>query len=93
MSINLKVVLNSLKLRAIGTIQKLAQRECENEEKKAILDAAIVEQLKMIISDCNIGWVGSLIINKLIMPYIPEITQFIYDLVKAKVVGVTKENG
>lgn len=87
------VILNSIKFRAIGTIQKLVQRECENEEKKAILDAAIIDQLKMMICDYNIGWIGRLIINKLILPYIPELTQFIFDLVKAKVAGVTKENG
>lgn len=93
MSINVNAIFKTLKNAAVRTIQDLVERECSNETKKQLLDAAIKEQMQMIINKCNAGFLLKIIIGKYVMPYIPEITQFIYDLVKAKVIGVTKENG
>jgi len=90
---NLKDVFTSIKYCAISTIQKLVERECTNEEKKKLLDAAVKERLEYLLNQCNTGFIIKLLISKFVLPYIPEITQFIYDLIKTKVIGVTKENG
>lgn len=61
-----------------------------NEEKKQKLDEAIVAFLQANIS--NYHFFVRFAIQKLLIPYVSEFTQAIFDLLKARIQGVTKED-
>lgn len=75
---------------AVVTIKDLAEKELANEDKKAQLDRAIKGFLISVLAGAKVGWLTKLLIERLIMPHISELTQAIYDLLKQKIKGVTK---
>ena len=85
-----KTFLKQLKEYLIVTITDLANKELQNEEKKAQLDRVITEFLISVIAGAKIGWFTKWMIEKLVLPHISELTQFAYDLLKEKIKGVTK---
>lgn len=59
------------------------------EEKKQRLDNAIIAFIQTNIS--NYHFFVRFAINKLIIPYVADFTQAIFDLLKARIKGVTEE--
>lgn len=84
-----KMVLNQLVFCAKNTVTDLAKKELSNTEKKAQLDNVIMTLILSILDGAKIGWITKLIIEKFVLPRISEITQAVYDLLKAKIEGVT----
>lgn len=72
-------------------IVELTKKEISNEEKKEILDNAvtayIIQTLNAVSPNFFIRWA----ITKLLLPNISIITQKIFDLLKEKIDGLTKE--
>ena len=72
-------------------IKELANEEIENTEKKAKLDTAIGVFIETTLAKAKLNIFVKLCIKKLVIPHVAEITQVVYDLLKAKINGVTDE--
>ena len=86
----LKVIIAEIIKFAKLNIADLAKTELGNKEKKQALDRAIRGYLVPLLATTNMGWVTKLIFEKFVLDNIPVFTQAIYDLIKARVEGVTK---
>jgi hypothetical protein len=73
---------------AKAKIAELALSELDNADKKQALDEFITEKVIEKVGNGNSFKVG--LLNKFIIPYIPTVTQFIYDLLKENIMNVTK---
>ena len=71
-------------------IIELAKTELNNNNKKLILDQRIIEFLENTIAGIKINFILKLALKKLLLPNVSVITQIIYDLLKAKIDGITK---
>ena len=71
-------------------ITELAKTELENTEKKHQLDMFIASKVTELVGKLKLGWFTKLVISRCVVPNISIFTQHIYDLLKAKVEGVTK---
>lgn len=76
---------------AQAKIKELVKTELANEEKKAKLDEAMIAFVTMVLDKVKINGLVRLLIKKLVMPCIDDLTQVIYDLLKAKIDKVTIE--
>lgn len=71
-------------------IIELARTTLANEEKKAELDAYITNFVETALETMKLGWFGRIVIKKWCLPHLPELTQCIYDLLKAKLEELVK---
>lgn len=71
-------------------IIELAQTELNNNNKKLILDQRIIEFLENTITGIKINFILKLALKKLLLPNVSIITQIIFDLLKARIEGITK---
>lgn len=65
-------------------------KELSNEEKKQRLDYHLTEYVEMTIDNIGLNFILKFALKKLLLNNIPTITQAIFDLVKAKVEGITE---
>lgn len=84
-------LLNGVVNTAKEKITELAKEEIENEEKKAKLDEVITAFVENMLTKVKLNFFVKLCIKKLVLPHIAEITQVIYDLLKAKITGELEE--
>ena len=77
---------------AQAKIKELAKTELANEEKKAKLDEAMVVFVEAILAKVKINGLVRLLIKKLVIPCIDDVTQIIYDLLKAKLEKAEQKN-
>ena len=71
-------------------IVDLANKELSNLEKKSKLDKAVECYFVTLLASSKISWFAKFVIEKVVVPYIPTITQAIYDLLQEKIKGITK---
>lgn len=71
-------------------IVELAQTELSNENKKLSLDHTITEFFIQAVEGLSVNVLLKLILKKMFLPVIPLITQWIFDLLKAKIEGITE---
>ena len=71
-------------------IVELAQTELSNENKKLMLDHTIIEYIEKALNGMTVNIFLKFALRKLLLPNVSLITQIIFDLLKAKVEGVTK---
>lgn len=71
-------------------IAELAKSQLDNAEKKNALDRAIRGYLVPLLATSKMSFVTKFIFNKFVIDNIPVITQAIYDLIKARIKGVTE---
>lgn len=72
-------------------IEKYEQiKELNGKQKKARVDEVITEYIEATIDKIGLNFIVKFIIKKLLIENIPTITQCIFDLIKAKVKGITK---
>ena len=71
-------------------IIELAQTELSNENKKLTLDHSLTDFLTKAIDGLTVNVFAKIILKKLFLPIVPELTQWIFNLLKAKVEGITK---
>ena len=72
------------------TIIDLAEKELSNLEKKDKLDKAVAAYFLTLLASTKINWFSKFVIEKVVVPNIPTITQAIYDLLQEKIKGITK---
>lgn len=73
-------------------IVKLADKNMSNEDKKKQLDVKMFEYVQKVLTTQKLNIFVKLLIKKLIVPCLDDVTQLIYDLLKAKIKGVTPED-
>ena len=72
-------------------IEKFEQyKDLTGEQKKARLDDIIKSYIENTIDSIGLNVFVKFIIKKFIIDNIPTITQIIFDLLKAKIEGITK---
>lgn len=72
-------------------IEKYEQyKELSGVQKKARVDDIIKSYIENTIDTIGLNFIVKLIIKKLLIENIPVITQCVFDLIKAKVEGITK---
>ena len=71
-------------------IIELAKTELNNNNKKMVLDQRIIDFLDNTIAGIKINFILKLALKKLLLPNVSVITQIIFDLLKAKIEGITK---
>lgn len=72
-------------------IEKYEQyKDLTGEEKKARVDDILKSYIENTIDTIGLNFIVKLIIKKLLIENIPVITQCVFDLIKAKVEGITK---
>jgi len=71
-------------------IVELAKTELSNENKKLALDHNIVEYVEKAINGMTINFVLKFALKRLLLPNVSLITQVIFDLLKARIEGITK---
>ena len=82
-------LINGLFYNTKKDIIELAQTELNNENKKLVLDHNIVEYLEKAINGLTVNFIFKMVIKKLLLPNVSIITQWNFDLLKAKIEGVT----
>lgn len=88
---NLKDFINGFKETSQAYIAKFQQIQgLSNDEKKARLDDVLTTYATNAVNKLNMNFVVKLVFKKLLIPNIPHLTQAAFDLIKAKVDGVTK---
>lgn len=71
-------------------IIELAKTELNNNNKKMVLDQRIIDFLDNTIAGIKLNFILKLALKKLLLPNVSVITQIIFDLLKAKIEGITK---
>ena len=71
-------------------IIELAKTELNNNNKKMVLDQRIIDFLDNTIAGVKLNFILKLALKKLLLPNVSIITQIIFDLLKARIDGITK---
>lgn len=71
-------------------IIELAKTELNNNNKKMVLDQKIIDFLDNTIAGVRLNFILKLALKKLLLPNVSIITQIIFDLLKARIEGITK---
>ena len=71
-------------------IIKLAKTDLNNNNKKMVLDQRIIEFLENAIAGIKLNFILKFALKQMLLPNVSVITQIIYDLLKAKIDGITK---
>ena len=71
-------------------IIELAKTELNNNNKKMVLDQRIIDFLDNTIAGIKINFILKLALKKILLPNVSVITQIIFDLLKARIEGITK---
>lgn len=71
-------------------IIELAKTELNNNNKKMVLDQRIIDFLDNTIAGIKINFILKLALKKLLLPNVSVITQIVFDLLKARIEGITK---
>ena len=74
-------------------ITDLARENLTNTEKKSALDHAIYDYIERFIEIVPMNFIGRFFVKKILLENVSVLTQAIFDLLKEKIIGVTKENG
>jgi hypothetical protein len=72
-------------------IAELAKSELNNLDKKAVLDEKVTLWATKTLENIPVNFLVKFLIKKYFIANVSVITQNIYDLLKAKIQGVTKE--
>lgn len=79
-------IVNSSKAKIID----LADTELKNDVKKQKLDNYIIKIINQAMDRLRFTPIAKWAVRQFVIPYVDVITQYIYDLLKARVIGVTK---
>lgn len=71
-------------------IIELAKTELNNNNKKMVLDQRIIDFLDNTIAGVKLNFILKLALKKLLLPNVSIITQIIFDLLKARIEGITR---
>lgn len=65
-------------------------KELSGDEKKDRLDSHLKQYVELTIDNIGLNFILKFALKKILLNNIPTLTQVIFDLLKAKVEGVTK---
>lgn len=82
-------LINGFVAKTKSNIIDLAQTELSNENKKLVLDNKITIYLDTALNKLKINFILKSAVKKLILPNVSLITQIIFDLLKARIEGIT----
>lgn len=85
-----KLFVNEIINYAKVNIIDLAEKELNNNDRKKQLDKAVTTYIITLLAGAKFNFVTKWIFENYVIKNIPFLTQCIYDLLKAKVKGVTK---
>lgn len=87
----IKEYIKNIATEAKFYIEKYEQlKELNGKQKKARVDEVVTEYIEATVDKIGLNFVAKFIIKKLLIENVPTITQCIFDLIKAKVEGITK---
>lgn len=86
----IKIIINEFKEKAKETIAKLAESNLTGAEKKAKLDEKMVKWAEERLDGAKMGVLLKNAVKSYVIANIPVITQVIFDLLAAKIAGITK---
>ena len=87
----LKEFIKGFAATAKDYIEKYEQyKELSGEQKKARVDNIILAYCENALDNLPLNFVFKWALSKILIPNIPHITHAIFDLLKAKVEGITK---
>ena len=84
--------INGFTAVAQNEIAELASTKKNNENKKKQLDLTMFKYVQKVLTTQKLNIFVKLLIKKLIVPCLDDVTQLIYDLLKTKIKGVTPED-
>lgn len=84
-----KVVVEKFVDNVKVNIINLAKTELDNVTKKEKLDNAISVYFDTLLNGAKISLITKWVIKNYVIKHIPTLTQIVYDLIKARVNGVT----
>ena len=88
---DIKTFIQNLATNAKNYIEKLQKfEELSGEEKKERLDEIIEEYIEVAIDSIKMNVIFKYVLKKVLLANVPVITQVIFDLIKAKIEGITK---
>jgi beta-xylosidase len=88
---NLKDFIKDFATTTKDYIEKYEQyKELSGEQKKARVDDILTSYCEAALDNLGFNFIFKFVFRKLIVQNIPAITQAIFDLLKAKVAGITK---
>lgn len=74
-----------------GYIEKYEQyKELSGEDKKKRVDTLIYDYVQAVIDNVGLNFMFRFVLKKILLDNIPTFTQIIFDLLKAKIEGITK---
>ena len=86
-----KVFIKNVVANTKNYIEKFEEyKELTGEQKKARVDDIIKEYIEATIDTIGLNFIFKFVIKKVLIDNLPIITQAIFDLLKAKVDGITK---
>lgn len=65
-------------------------KDLNGKQKKARVDELITNYIEATIDNIGLNFIAKFVIKKLLIDNVPVITQAIFDLIAAKVEGITK---
>ena len=88
---NIKDYIKNIATEAKFYIEKYEQlKELNGKQKKARVDEVVTEYIEATIDKIGLNFVAKFVIKKVLIDNVPTITQCVFDLIKAKVEGITK---
>lgn len=88
---NVKEFIKNVAAQTKTCIEKYEQyNELDGKQKKARVDECIAKYIEAALDTIGINFIVKFIIKKLLIENVPIITQCIFDLIAAKVKGITK---
>ncbi len=88
----IKILFNHIAVFAKIKIKELAKTELNNTEKKEKLDKYIVKIIEKTMDNLGFNFVARFAINNYLLPYVDDITQYIYDLLKSRLDSQNADN-
>lgn len=84
-----KVLLERIVINAKVKIKELANTELNNKERKQKLDEYIIKIIEKTMDELGSNFIARWTVEHYLIPMVDDITQYIYDLLKARVAKVT----
>lgn len=88
---SIKDFINGFVTTAESKIIELVNTELDNADKKAALDKVVADYVERAIDNLPINFLLKILLRKCLVKNIGVFTQAIYDLLKTKIKGLTKE--
>lgn len=87
---DIQTLIHGIVYQAKHRIKDLTYSNLTGQEKKERLDHTITTYVENMLTGIKLNFIFKFVLKKLLIPNIPFITQAIFDLIKAKIEGITE---